>query len=117
MISGPDAPSDSSHLSRDGSCPAKAIVVASIADEYAWMEQHYPDFQLAIQALQEIDGNPLDVMTLSNDCGETRTVYFDISEFFGKRKKVAGPPCPYCGAPLRSDKAKQCFKCGMDWHD
>ncbi len=26
-------------------------------------------------------------------------------------------PCPYCGKCLRTDKAKQCFHCGMDWHD
>jgi hypothetical protein len=26
-------------------------------------------------------------------------------------------PCLYCGAPLRTRKAKQCFECGMDWHD
>jgi hypothetical protein len=28
-----------------------------------------------------------------------------------------GPPCPHCGKPLRSKLAKQCFECGMDWHD
>ena len=26
-------------------------------------------------------------------------------------------PCPHCGQALRSPKAKQCFDCGMDWHD
>ena len=25
-------------------------------------------------------------------------------------------PCPQCGFPLRSEKAKQCFQCGADWH-
>lgn len=25
-------------------------------------------------------------------------------------------PCPYCGQALRSDDAKQCLVCGMDWH-
>ncbi|MFI5380636.1 MAG: hypothetical protein ACHRHE_15165 [Tepidisphaerales bacterium] len=28
-----------------------------------------------------------------------------------------GPPCPYCGKLLRNSRAKQCFECGMDWHD
>jgi hypothetical protein len=32
-------------------------------------------------------------------------------------RKAAVPPCPYCGARLRTDKAKQCFECGTDWHD
>jgi len=26
-------------------------------------------------------------------------------------------PCPYCGKLLRSEKAQQCFECGMDWHN
>lgn len=27
------------------------------------------------------------------------------------------PPCPYCGRPLSRTRAKECFRCGMDWHD
>jgi len=32
---------------------------------------------------------------------------------------IAAPwcPCPYCGKELVSEKARQCFSCGMDWHD
>jgi hypothetical protein len=26
------------------------------------------------------------------------------------------PPCPNCGMPLRTNKAKQCRFCGKDWH-
>jgi hypothetical protein len=26
-------------------------------------------------------------------------------------------PCPYCGKLLMTEKAQQCFMCGMDWHD
>jgi hypothetical protein len=26
-------------------------------------------------------------------------------------------PCPYCGAPLRTKRAKQCRHCKRDWHD
>lgn len=32
-------------------------------------------------------------------------------------EKWPGPPCAYCGKTLRSKSAKQCFECGMDWHD
>ncbi|WP_375769027.1 hypothetical protein NR798_46405 [Archangium gephyra] len=27
------------------------------------------------------------------------------------------PSCRYCGGPLRTARAAQCFGCGMDWHD
>jgi hypothetical protein len=38
------------------------------------------------------------------------------------KRKISGPlykqfPCPYCGAPLRTQLAKQCRKCRKDWHD
>ena len=33
------------------------------------------------------------------------------------RVSFYGPPCPHCGRLLRNEKAKQCFECGMDWHD
>jgi hypothetical protein len=26
-------------------------------------------------------------------------------------------PCPFCGKLLKTQKAKQCLECGMDWHD
>jgi len=26
-------------------------------------------------------------------------------------------PCPYCGKPLKTDRARQCQHCLMDWHD
>ncbi len=26
-------------------------------------------------------------------------------------------PCPHCGNPLRTPRARQCLTCGMDWHD
>ena len=32
-------------------------------------------------------------------------------------QRKASKPCPYCGKVLRTDKARQCFDCGMDWHD
>jgi hypothetical protein len=68
---------------RDGSSPDKAIVVGSIGEEYAWMQRHCPGFLPGMQALEEIDGKPYDVLTWHNEKGEQRTVYFDISRFFG----------------------------------
>ena len=39
------------------------------------------------------------------------------AEGHGSTKIGTGKPCPYCGRPLRTDRAKQCFECGADWHD
>jgi hypothetical protein len=35
-------------------------------------------------------------------------------EHFPRRPTV---PCPYCGESLRTDVARQCVSCGMDWHN
>lgn len=68
----------------DGSSAVRAVVVGSVAEEYAWVQRHCPGFQLRMQSLQEIGGRPYDVLTLGNAKGDERTVYFDISRFFGK---------------------------------
>lgn len=68
----------------DGSSPERAVVVGSVAEEYQWMQRQCPGFRPKMQALREIDGKPYDVLTWENDHGEERTVYFDISGFFGR---------------------------------
>ena len=69
---------------RDGSSPENAVVVGSVEEEYVWMERHCPGFRPGAQSLQEIEGKPYDVLTWQDSGGEERTVYFDISEFFGR---------------------------------
>jgi hypothetical protein len=27
-----------------------------------------------------------------------------------------GPPCPFCGEPLKTSRAQLCLACGCDWH-
>jgi hypothetical protein len=42
--------------------------------------------------------------------------YYDSHpEIYGDLFKPT--PCPYCGAVLRTSKARQCRTCGRDWHD
>jgi hypothetical protein len=101
--------------SRDGSSPESAVVVNNVREEREWIAQRYAGAVIMQQRLIKIDGKPLDVLTVAVS-GAARDVYFDISSFFGKGNQP-GPPCPYCGAPLRTPAAKQCRQCGTDWHD
>ena len=68
----------------DGSSPEKAIVVTDVGAEYAWLREHYSGFDRATQSVSEIDGKFFDVHVLIKDEGDERTVYFDISEFYGE---------------------------------
>ena len=71
-------------VNRDGSSIKKAIVVDSIEEEYLWIQENCTDFQPQMQSLQQINSKSYDVHRLINDRGEERTVYFDISRFYGK---------------------------------
>jgi hypothetical protein len=31
--------------------------------------------------------------------------------------RFPGPPCPHCGNPLASSRARQCLHCHRDWHN
>jgi hypothetical protein len=108
---------DAPDIRRDGSSPASAIIVSSAGEEYSWVRRYCPGYTVAGQYLTpEVDGKRFDMLVLHSTEGDERKVYFDISSFYGKGKQP-GPPCPYCMAPLRTPKAKQCGNCGMDWHD
>ena len=68
----------------DGSSAEQAVIVNSVGEEYQWMQRHFPGFTPAKQSLEEIAGKHYDVLTWHNDRGEKRTVYFDISGFYGR---------------------------------
>ncbi|MBI1831492.1 MAG: hypothetical protein HYR84_08585 [Planctomycetes bacterium] len=69
---------------RDGSSAAKAIIAHSVPEEYNWIRDNLPGFKPQMQALQFIDDKPYDVLTVRSAGGEEKTIYFDISSFFGK---------------------------------
>jgi hypothetical protein len=69
---------------RDGASPQTAIIVESIAAEYQWVRDHCPGYAHEIKApFQQIDGKPYDVLTVRSPNGDVRTIYFDISRFYG----------------------------------
>ena len=73
-------------VNRDGSSVEKAIVIDDIGEEYLWVQENCMGFQPQMQSLQHINGKPYDVLGLIKDKGEERTVYFDISRFYGKSR-------------------------------
>ena len=40
-----------------------------------------------------------------------------LRRYGGIPRKWTGRPCSYCGKTQRTDHARQCFECGMDWHE
>lgn len=74
----------SSSKDKDGSSFEKAIVVPSVAAEYAWLREHYPGYKRKGQSLTFKDKKPYDILTVELADGTERKFYFDISSFFGK---------------------------------
>ena len=75
----------------DGSSCASAIVIRGVPSEiegvsaeYRWLAEKYPRSRLGNQSLSHDDGRSFDLIELTTAAGESKTVCFDISEFYGK---------------------------------
>ena len=77
-------------VEQDGSSFEKAIVIqektesTGVDAEYIWLGKHYPGYKLKQQSLVYENGKPYDVMDIVIADGEEKTIYFDISNYFGK---------------------------------
>lgn len=69
---------------RDGSSVKRAVIVTSVAQEYAVIKRRYPGFRPEKQFLQNHDGKAYDVINICNASGKKRTLFFDVSSFFGQ---------------------------------
>ena len=73
-----------------GSSYRTAIVVPATNEisgvqwEYAYIRTHYPGSKFMYQALDSHGGKPYDIMTFKTADGKQRTLYFDISGYFGR---------------------------------
>ena len=75
----------------DGASMATAIAIDAaneadgVAAEYAWLSEHFPGAHVVNQSLLTPAGDHVyDALEFTARDGTKRTVYFDISRFFGK---------------------------------
>jgi hypothetical protein len=74
----------------DGRDISTAIVIHAQSEmegadyEYLWLALHRPADAVLLQELIQAPGRTYDAITLLTPSGETETIYFDITSFFGK---------------------------------
>jgi hypothetical protein len=74
----------------DGSSIEKAIIVKGATEEtgvhaeYEYLQKKFPGYKRGMQALQNVKGRAYDMLEFTTADGKKRTIYFDITEFFGK---------------------------------
>ena len=75
---------------RPPSCDSASVIKATteqagIAEEHAWIQENYPGAEVPVQqALTKCGDKPVDKIEVNTANGRTVTLYFDISNFFGK---------------------------------
>jgi hypothetical protein len=79
-----------SYAGGDGSSFEKAVLIKGATEEtgvhaeYEYLQKHYPGYRRGGQSLQSSKGRSFDVLELTTADGKKMTIYFDITEFFGK---------------------------------
>lgn len=61
-----------------GSSRRHAIVVSSVAEEYAWLREHFPGYQVTLQELRLFPDGVFDVLQIESQDGKAREVYFAL---------------------------------------
>ena len=93
LITGCAAPQSTDHKNArasNGSSYEKAIVIkapnekAGVAEEYRWIEKHFPGYKLVRQSLNFRNNRAYDILEFIDAKGLNHKVYFDIKSFFGK---------------------------------
>jgi hypothetical protein len=75
---------------QDGSSFEKAIIIhentesKGIKSEYYWLSVHYPGYKVKLQAISQHNKKPFDILTVFTNDGKEISIYFDISNFYGK---------------------------------
>lgn len=98
-----------------GLSPARPLEGLGVKHFYDLLQLFH--FQLVRQSASPAPGGTiLDGMEMKHIVQEHAVVLYNLVPA-PSSVKAPGPPCPHCGAPLRTAKAKQCRACGRSWHD
>jgi hypothetical protein len=74
----------------DGLSYATAIVITDKSEmtgpqaEYEWIKNHYSNYKVKGQSLNNWEHKPYDIITIILSDGKELPLYFDISNYFGK---------------------------------
>jgi len=74
----------------DGSSYIKAIEIKvkgefdGVKAEYKWLGENYPGYKSKEQMLVFNNNKPYDIIKIITATGEEKSIYFDISYFYGK---------------------------------
>ena len=84
------ATSVNSTAQKNGSNYENAIVIKAknetegVAAEYKWLREKYPGYKLIEQSLSNEGKKHYDILKIQTKEGEEKSIYFDITNFFGK---------------------------------
>ncbi len=74
----------------DGSSFENAIIITEttedkgVAAEYKWIKQNYPDATVRGQVCSGKNKKRYDIIDIITKLGEKKSIYFDITNFYGK---------------------------------
>jgi len=78
------------NVDRDGSSYNKAIIIdekterKGVDAEYIWLKVNYPGYKSKMQSLNFNNNKPYDIIEIVTADGQNKSIYFDISNFYGK---------------------------------
>ena len=79
-----------SYAGGDGSTLEKAVVIkggneeTGVRAEYTYLDRHFPGYKRGGQSVSSHDKRTYDTLDFTTAKGEKKTVFFDITDFFGK---------------------------------
>ncbi len=74
----------------DGSSLEKAIIIkapnemSGVHAEHEYIRQHYPGSKEGTQSVQNAKGRVYDTIEITTANGKAKTIYFDITAYYGK---------------------------------